>query len=221
MTRADGLLVNLDPSSARFAEVRRDIAAAEQLYDWLEAAHPEWASTAAGSRIAVLSQRRDLDVERFARRGGPYCNQARNSVLAYERFVRNSNRRQTIDEPTTTRPHCRNVISLMQRELHCANQGATTGRRQSLTIVRGDGRREGTRQDRTEAPLPPRGRAHISSRPSSRRSISFSVFAPQSPPSVVCTVTQEAANNSTCFWLHILDLSASSLSVTQNVGCVV
>jgi hypothetical protein len=92
MTRADGLLVNLDPSSARFAEVRRDIAAAEQLYDWLEAAHPEWASTAAGSRIAVLSQRRDLDVERFARRGGPYCNQARNSVLAYERFVRKHER---------------------------------------------------------------------------------------------------------------------------------
>jgi hypothetical protein len=82
LARADGLLANLDPSSARFAEVRRDIAAAERLYDWLDAEHPEWASTAAGSRIADRSQRRDLDVERFARRGGAYCNQARNSVLA-------------------------------------------------------------------------------------------------------------------------------------------
>lgn len=82
------MLVGLEEGGRRHAEVARDIAAARALRSWLVHAHPwNWATSATSSRIADAASLEELEVERFARRGASYCNQARCAVQAYESFI--------------------------------------------------------------------------------------------------------------------------------------
>jgi hypothetical protein len=86
--RADSLAEGLEEGSRRRAEVEADVAEATRLLEWLEVSHPAWLRAGGQpSRIADAATRRDLLVERFAKRGRSYCQQGRCAVVAYERFI--------------------------------------------------------------------------------------------------------------------------------------
>lgn len=86
LSRADNLVAILDPDGRRHDEVVKDVSVAKATLQWLRREHPEWAPSAASSRIADGAALDDLTVERFARAGASYCSGARNGVVSYEKF---------------------------------------------------------------------------------------------------------------------------------------
>jgi hypothetical protein len=99
--RVDAMVDRLQllTSGRRRDEIELDVAEARKLNAWMEAAHPEWLSTASSSRIDSGSMRTDLRIEYFAKEGKQTCRLIRSTIESYETFCMENSHRIAEGQP--------------------------------------------------------------------------------------------------------------------------